>query len=501
MHRHLARILVFTSLSLAAACVWAAPQESSTAAPKSATPSGKLLLFGALPVSTQSEEALKLTEVAFDQYENVLLDMAVSTAHKATQKDPNFALAYALWSFSARRTQPEPEALRKAQALAAKATPEEQLLIRWLTSVQKEDLLPAIASMNDLLAKYPNDKHVLYLTSEWLYFQQDYKRARRMMEQILKTDPKFAPAYNMLGYAYVETGDPDPAKALSYLHKYAELEPNQPNPQDSLGEVSRYAGDDEGSLKHYALALKIIPNFITSQTGRGDTYALMGDYTKARVEYEKSLPMATNSRDRLHAEYQKTLVNFWEGKPAEGRKQLAALLTRARQEKDPYAQYEIAYGNALLAETAPEKIQLLRVLETTFSKPQAGMGEGDRQDYLAAVLREEARTLASTNQIEAAQQIVAKLEALATRSRDLIIEGYFESAQGFVLLAQGNLAAAAEQLASDPSTPLNVDELARIQEKLGNTQAAESTRKRLKYLRAPTADWILVSRSNETAAR
>ena len=108
------------------------------------------------------------------------------------------------------------------------------------------------------------------------------------MEQIIKLNPDFAPAYNMLGYAKVETGDPDPAKAIAYLKKYAELEHDQPNPEDSLGEVSRYVGDDQGSLEHYRAALKLSPTFITSQTGLGDTYTLMGDFANARAEYDKA---------------------------------------------------------------------------------------------------------------------------------------------------------------------------------------------------------------------
>jgi hypothetical protein len=36
--------------------------------------------------------------------------------------------------------------------------------------------------MNDLLKRYPKNKHVLYLTSEWLFLQQDFDRSQKMME-------------------------------------------------------------------------------------------------------------------------------------------------------------------------------------------------------------------------------------------------------------------------------------------------------------------------------
>ena len=104
------------------------------------------------------------------------------------------------------------------------ATPDEQLLVNWLLDVQEANNLAAISAMNDLRARFPTDKHILYLTAEWLYFQQDYSRSKKMMKRILDIDPNFPPALNMLGYSYVESGDPDPAKAVNYLKRYASLE-------------------------------------------------------------------------------------------------------------------------------------------------------------------------------------------------------------------------------------------------------------------------------------
>jgi len=159
------------------------------------------------------EEARTLIETAIDQYENVLLDASIASSRKAAEKDPHSALAYAVWSFAARRGEPAPEALQRAKSLASRATPDERLLVDWMLDVQQGSMLPAIRTMNDLLSRFPKDKHILYLTSEWLYFQQDYDRSRKMMEKILELDPNFAPALNMLGYANIEAGEPNPDRA------------------------------------------------------------------------------------------------------------------------------------------------------------------------------------------------------------------------------------------------------------------------------------------------
>jgi predicted Zn-dependent protease len=354
--------------------------------------------------------------------------------------------------------------------------------------------------MNDLLARFPKDRHALFLTSEWLYYQQDYDRSVSMLEQIIKLDSDFAPAYNMLGYAKVETGTPDPAKAIAYLKRYAELEPGQPNPEDSLGEVSRYAGDDQGSLVHYAAALKLDPKYVYSQIGLGDTSALMGDFSRARAEYSKALALAVNNGDRLHIEFQKALLTFWEGKPAEGLRMLTELEQKARALHEPYAEFEIQEAHALLLATPQEQLQKLREIEPAFSSPLQGMNESDRNASLASIWRDEVRVLALQNQLDAAQEIVHKLESLAAKSRDLVVENCYESARGYAFFAEKEFASAADELSADPRSPLTLKWLAIARQNAGDTHNAEAAKLRLKFLRAPTAEWYLVTRQEPAAA-
>jgi tetratricopeptide (TPR) repeat protein len=452
-------------------------------------------LFGAIPLATRSEEARKDVELALDKYENALLEDAAANARHATEKDPHFALGFAVLAFTTRRGVPDHAALARAKELLPHATPSEQLLVRWMTSVESSDLLPAITGMNDLLKRFPKDKHVLYLTAEWLYFQQDYDRSQKMFEQVLQLDPNFPPALNMLGYSYIETGDPDPAKALALLKRYAELQPGAPNPEDSLGEVSRYAGDDKGSLEHYRAALQIDSHFFTSQLGLGDTLTLMGDYTNAREEYDRAIKIAETPRDVYHAKFQKAIVYFWEGQPTEGRKALAVLLGEAIKASEPYARVEIAMGSAMLAENPQTELKELQALEALLGSPVAGMSEADQNGALGAALREEARVAASQGSFDLATQTVAKLEKFASRSRDLIVAGDYESSRGYLLYYQEDLANAADELVADSHSPLALLQLAIAQEKLGNLAAAEGTRTRLKYQRAPIVEWYLVTHS------
>jgi tetratricopeptide (TPR) repeat protein len=451
------------------------------------------LLFGSLPVSTRSLEARTLVETALDDYENVMLEECIASARKAAEKDPQFALAYALWSFAARRDEPAADALAKANALAANAPSEEQLLVRWMLATQSSDLLPAISLMNDMLKRFPDNKHILYLSAEWLYFQQDYDRSRKLFEKALQTDPKFAPPLNMLGYAYLETGDPDPAKAKAALQRYIELAPNQPNPHDSLGDISRFSGEDQESVLEFQKALKISPTFYSSQQGLAETLTLMGKYDEARTEMEKAVALAPTVRDKLHIEFQKVFIRFWEGKPEQGRAELKVLEDQARAANDGYAQFDIGMGRAFLAANTDEELTLLSKLESTFSNPFSAMAEGDRHTALASILREEVRVLCNLGKVASAEDEIHELEDLSRNTRDTIIEDSYESARGYVFFANGEFASAVDELASDPQNPLVSRQITLAYEKLGNKAAAEVNRNRWKYLRADTPQWFLAS--------
>jgi tetratricopeptide (TPR) repeat protein len=359
-----------------------------------------------------------------------------------------------------------------------------------MTSISDRDLLPAIIAMNDLLKRYPENKHVLYILADWLYYEQDYDRSRRMLETIQRVDPDFPPALNLLGYAYVQTGSPEPQKAIASLQRYAELLPNSPNPQDSLGEISRFVGDDQGSLDHYAAALNIDPTYISSHYGLGDTCTLMGNYSRARDEYDNAIAIANNPRDRQHSEFQKALVFFWEGQPAEGRKALDVLNQKARHEKEPYSQFEISFGRAMLAADSAVELEQLRWLETWLQDPIPGMNEVDRDSSRAQLLRERVRISARRGETALADASLRRLQKLADQSRDPLVANSFESARGYLLAETNDFAGAVDELSADPRSLLALQQLAVAQEKLGYASAA---RTRIKYLRAPTVDWYLLT--------
>src|SRR5260370_42507837 len=113
------------------------------------------------------------------------------------------------------------------------------------------------------------------------------------------------------------------------MERYVAVLSREPNPQDFCGEVLRMAGDYEGSLRHYRAALQIDPDFVTSQLGLGDTYALMGNQEQARTEYDKAIRYAHNEADRLTYNMQKSMTWVRDGKYNEADKEFQQIAETA----------------------------------------------------------------------------------------------------------------------------------------------------------------------------
>src|SRR5882672_8239638 len=148
-----------------------------------------------------------------------------------------------------------------------------------------------------------------------------------MMEKALSIDKSYPAALNDLAYVYARERKFD--KAFNLMDRYVVLLPKEPNPQDSYGELLRMAGNFEGSLKHYQAALKIDPDFVTSQLGLGDTYALMGNQEQARTEYDKAIRFAHNEADRLTYSMQKAMTYVRDGNFAEADKEYQEIAENA----------------------------------------------------------------------------------------------------------------------------------------------------------------------------
>jgi len=442
-----------------------------------------------LPVTTSSAKARELYEKGIADYENLYLERCNQDWRAAVKEDPNLALAWAWIAFNSTDPQEVSAARAKAKELAPKLTTGERLMVAWISKVQEGDFLAGITAMNDMLEMYPRDKHLLYLAGNWLMGENGNDQAQRMMEKALAIDKNYPAALNDL--AYVDARNRQFAKAFAAMDRYVALLPKEPNPQDSYGELLRMAGNFEGSLTHYRAALKLDPDFVSSQLGLADTYALMGNQEQARLEYDKAIRFAHNEADRLTYGMQRAMTFVRDGNYAEADKQLLETAETAHAKGQDLQEAQALRQMAEYQADDNAALKHLKLAEESLSHRQT-ISASDRDEEISRILRIRAVRAARAGNKPLADQSLHQLEALANGSRNRVIQSSYHGAAGALLMDQKKYEDAIAQLEEDQDNPFTMELLVQAYYQTEKPEKLHEAEAKLRGTNTPTMEQALV---------
>jgi tetratricopeptide (TPR) repeat protein len=442
-----------------------------------------------LPITASSVKARELYLKGMEDYENLYLERCNDDWRAAVIEDPNFAIAWAWIAFNSGNPQEVSEARNHAKDLAPKTTPGEQLMVTWIVKVQEGDFLGGITAMNDMLAMYPRDKHLYYLAGNWLMGENGNDHARHIMEKALAVDKNFPAALNDL--AYVEARDRHFDKAFDAMDRYVALLPKEPNPQDSYGELKRMAGDFDSSLLHYRAALKIDPDFVTSQLGLGDTYALMGNQEQARIEYDKAIRFAHNEADRLTYSMQKAMTYVRDGNYAEADKHFEQIAQDAHAKNHDLQEAQALRHMAEYQADDTISLKHLKSAEEALSH-RATISISDRDEELSRILRNRVVHAAQAGNQPLGEKSLQQLEAMANGSRNRVIQSSYNGAAGTLLMDQKNYEDAIAHLEEDQDNPFTMELLVQAYYQTMQTEKLHEAEVRLRGTNMPTMEQAIV---------
>jgi tetratricopeptide (TPR) repeat protein len=442
-----------------------------------------------LEVTTSSVKARDLYERAMTDYESYYLERANVGWRAAITADPDLAMAHAWLSYNSQNPEESSAARAKAKELASKVTPGERLMITWITSVEENNFIAGISAMNDLLEMYPKDKRVIYLAGNWMMGEREYERASRQFEKSLAVDKNYAPALNDLGYAYAHQHQFD--KAFAVMERQIAVRPNQPNPQDSYAEILRMSGNFEGALQHYHASLAIDPQFSFSLLGIADTYALMGDETRARVEYDKAIAGAKNDGERMEFTLQKAQSWVREGNFAEADKAYGAAAERAHGLGMDLMEAQAHRMMAMYQSDDAASLKHLESAEDALSH-RAQIAETEKEEERAKILRYRVGFAAHSGNQELAQKTLNQLEAMANGGHSSNIQAEYHGAQGTLLMSKEKYADAIPQLEEDRNNPYSMELLAKACAEAGSADEMHEVDGQLRALNTPTVEQALV---------
>lgn len=452
------------------------------------------------PIATNSD-ARESFEAGLTAFENEHNRAALDQWRRSAQKDPRSPLPHLFISLVTSDPQEQTNERHRAQALAARATRRDRLLVKWWSGVEHEQYVPAIAAMNDLLASFPNDKHAVFLAGRWLSSQEQYEAGTKLLRRATELDNNYAAAWNQLAYCYAYTGDF--SEAFAAMERYTALLPKDPNPQASYAEILRMAGNFRDALGHYRRALEIDPAFQPSQAGIADTYALMGEEATARAEYDKATRQASTRSEQIRYAIQSALTYVREKKERRG---IAALDSAANQARDahlPLLESEAYRDMGLIERDNQQSLRFLDKASAALATSSGTSGPEFHQER-AEVLRVRAVRTAAAGNAAGAAQALKELEQLMKATHSSASSRSYAGAMGGVLVAAQKYAQAIPYLEEDSGNPLSMRALIFAYTKVGSADRAHVLELKLAVLNQPTVEQALVVpelRSNLAATK
>jgi tetratricopeptide (TPR) repeat protein len=254
-----------------------------------------------IPITTRSEEARALYLEGRAAAEQLRLTDARELHRKAVEKDPTFALAHLALAQASNTAQEFFDGVAAAVKHAGNVTEGERHLILFQDAGIRGDVVAQREHATRLVAMYPGDERAQSVLGGYHFGRQEYALAVKAYRKAIEINPKFAFAYNQLGYAHRFLEQyPEAEKAF---RQYVALIPNEPNPYDSHAELLLRMGRFDESIATYEKALKVDPRFVPSYVGIANAHVFAGRGEQARATLAKLRAVARNDGELRQAEF------------------------------------------------------------------------------------------------------------------------------------------------------------------------------------------------------
>jgi len=248
---------------------------------------------------TSNLEALRAYEEGVSYQARWLMEEAAGAYRRATELDPQFAMAY-LQLADTLVNWIDIAAARQATARAAELADRLPLPRLQKLTIQSSRLFydgrmqEAEQVAETAVREFPLEIRPRKVLADALYYEWRFTQARVVNEETVRLDNQTLGRWSMLAYAYGSEGDLP--HALATLDHYAALlPPNNPNPLDDRGDVLAVNGRFEEAIAAYQKNLELNPTwFVASGSKIALAYLHEGKYSlaeaSARSAYESGKP-------------------------------------------------------------------------------------------------------------------------------------------------------------------------------------------------------------------
>lgn len=247
-------------------------------------------------VTTRSADAYRFFLEGLDYQRKFYLAEATASFARAVEFDSTFAMAYYHLAGLV-----DGRLIDKAMAYLDHAGRRDQFYIKSRKALYSRTVPEAIAHLQTLLERYPDEKEALFSLGRLSALEQKYDRAIQYLREALVIDPLYESVYNELAYLYTKMDEYE--KAIEAINTYISLAPDQPNPYDTRGEIYLKNGRIEQAVESFRMALRIEPGFANSRWNLAYIHFLRQEYAAAEglfQEFARDNDPLSRTSGRLH---------------------------------------------------------------------------------------------------------------------------------------------------------------------------------------------------------
>jgi len=220
----------------------------------------------------------------------------------------------------------------------------------------------------------------------------------------------------------------------------------------------------------------------------------MGNQEQARVEYDKAIRYAHNEADRLAYGMQKAMTWVRDGKFAEADK-LFQEIAQTGHAKEQDLQEAQAYRH--LAEYQTDDNAALKYLQDAEGALGQRISKNDKDEELSRILRNRTVRAAHAGNQQLADKSLKQLEAMASGSRNRVIQSSYNGAAGTLLMSQANndqkkFDEAIAHLEEDQDNPFTMELLVQAYYQTNQSEKLHQAEARLRGTNVPTMEQALV---------
>ncbi|NMC60281.1 MAG: tetratricopeptide repeat protein [Candidatus Methanofastidiosa archaeon] len=215
-----------------------------TPAPKSIPSTPSIDLF-------QNQEALEFFQLGEYHYQSNHFEEAINAYQRAIEYDPSFTEAYYKLGIS----------------LGKVGKPHDGIL-----------------TLNKALTLDPRNASIYNALGAMYGMLQQYDKAIEQFKIAIDIDPQLTLAYNNLGILFGKLGDHK--RAVEVLKIAVQVDPESAESQGALGVAYAMAGQPHNAIKPLQEAVRIDPTYAKAHFNLGITYLWLGDFLRAKEQYQ-----------------------------------------------------------------------------------------------------------------------------------------------------------------------------------------------------------------------